>query len=129
MTHKLTVLLGIFLAGSFLGQQAFAQKLASGFVLIPDDIHCSIQGMIFAGNEAVNGGEFSPSSVDEVTCSMSGKSPEVKKAIPLASTTISGGMLPTKEFGNLQIAGSNPGTLSMAISSHKLQLLRQYLQR
>jgi hypothetical protein len=133
-----SMIIGLFLALSllvisdFLGQHTFAQQPAPGFVSIPDDINCSVQGMSYesrvgAGGQLVN----TSGSATGVTCWMS-KNPKVKKPVPLTSTKITDGMLPTKEFGNLQITPVNSITsngLYMAIGSDKVDSLREYLQK
>jgi catabolite regulation protein CreA len=71
-------------------------------------------------------------SVKGVTCWISGKKPGKKKDIPLASNAITDGMLPTKQFGNLQITPENninSNGLYMAIGSDKLKSFGEYLQQ
>jgi len=116
-----------------------AQKTAAGkssaavpmFVPMPKDIQCELNGVsyrsVVGANRQLNN---TSGSVDGVTCWVSGKSPEQKKDIPLVSSTISDGMLQTKDFGNLKLSPTNninSTATGMAIRSDKVQPLRTFL--
>jgi hypothetical protein len=128
-THALLV---VALAVGGLGGGARAQTAASGFVELPADIDCSLRGISYESRVGANGQMVSTAgSVQGVTCWMT-NSPNNKKEIALAATTIANGMLPTKEFGDLQITPINSLTsvgVFMAIGSDKLQAFKDYLQK
>jgi hypothetical protein len=112
--------------------QSAAKEGPVTMVSIPDDIGCSVKGMQIMSMIGSNGETNNTSgSVKGVTCWIKDKKP-VKKDIPLASETITDGMLPTKRFGNLQISQENninSNGLYMAIGSDKLKAFRDYLQQ
>jgi hypothetical protein len=132
MIIGLVLVLSLLVISGIPGTQTFAQQPAPGFVPIPDDINCSVQGMSYRSSVGQGGQMVNTSgSATGVTCWMS-RSPNVKKPIPLASTTMTDGMLPTKDFGNLQITPVNSITsngLYMAIGSDKVDSLREYLHK
>jgi hypothetical protein len=115
------------------------QKTAAGkssaavpmFVPMPKDIQCELHGVSYRSVVGANGQLNNTSgSVDGVTCWVSGKSPEQKKDIPLVSSTISDGMLQTKDFGNLKLSPTNninSTATGMAIRSDRVQALRNFL--
>ncbi len=106
------------------------EPVVPAFVEIPDDIGCSISCMQY---EMIVGSNETNGSVKAVTCWIKGGNPVQKKDIPLASTEITHGMLPTEQFGNLKITGSanlmSEEGLSMAIESSKVKSFREYLQK
>ncbi len=103
------------------------------FVPMPQDIQCSVQGMSFMMAAGKNGELPNiDGSVRGVTCWLPGKTPEQKKDVPLVSTKITDGMLPTKDFGDLKLTtprNLNSPAIGIAIQSDKLQLLREFLQK
>jgi hypothetical protein len=131
------MIIGLFLALSLLvisgfgGHLVFAQPLAPKFVPLPEDITCSLQGVYFTSavgeQNSTNGG------AKGLTCWITGKKSKVKKiSVPLASTKITNGILPTKDFGNFKLSSNNnimsPG-MSVDIESDKVESLREYLQK
>ena len=135
MDWKALVALSL-LAASLPGKQALAQKPAPGFVALPNDISCSLQNMTAFFKLGQNGQvQFAGTPTAQgVTCWLSGKNPGEQKPIALTATTIHDGMLPTKEFGDLQIAptqDTSPSNTSLfiAIRREKLRPLREYLQK
>ncbi len=138
MSVKMSALFGILLVGILIGQPAFAQKTtpantAPVFIPMPKDIQCDVQGMSFRSVVGENGQMVNTDgSVDKVICWITSNSPEQKKEIPLASTAITGGMLPTKDFGKLKVTpvnNINSAGLSIAIRRDKLQSFRAFLQK
>jgi len=138
MSVKMSALFGILLVGILIGQPAVAQKTtpantAPVFISMPKDIQCDVQGMSFRSVVGENGQMVNTDgSVDTVICWITSNSPEQKKEIPLASTAITGGMLPTKDFGKLKVTPANninSAGLSIAIRRDKLQSFREFLQK
>jgi hypothetical protein len=114
------------------------QKTAAGkssaavpmFVPMRKDIQCELHGVSYRSVVGANQLNNTSGSVDGVTCWVAGKSPEQKKDIPLVSSTITAGMLQTKDFGNLKLAPTNninSTATGMAIRSDKVQPLRTFL--
>lgn len=101
------------------------------FVPMPKDIQCELHGVSYMSVVGANGQMNNTSgSVDGVTCWILGKSPEQKKDIPIVSSTITDGILKTKDFGNLKLSPTNnisSAATGMAIRSDKVQLLRTFL--
>ncbi len=145
MNLNLNALLGVVLAGILLGQQAFAQtaqkaapvKAAPMFVPLPQDIQCSLEGMSFRSTVGKNGELVNTDgSVEGVTCWLVksvvqvAPDPSQKKAIPLASTTITNGMLSTKDFGAFKLSPTNnlySTATGIAIRNDRVQPLRNFL--
>ncbi len=102
-------------------------------VPIPDDIRCSHEGYHYVQGVGRNGETLNTNGgVEGVSCWILGKRPGQKKEIPLASTEIAGGMLATKQFGNLQITFENniqSDGFYMAIGRDKVESFRDYLQK
>jgi hypothetical protein len=138
MNVKISALSGVLLASMLSGQQALAQqatpaKAAPVFVPLPKDIQCTVQGMSFRSVVGDKGQLINTDgSVDGLTCWVAGKTPEQKNEIPLASTEITRGMLPTRDFGKLKITPTNNINsvgVSIAIRRDKLQSFRAFLQK
>jgi hypothetical protein len=69
-------------------------------------------------------------SVEQVTCQITGNSPGTEKEIPLASTKVVNGMLPTKSFGDLRLKTESISSgVTIAIRRDKLQSFRAFLQK
>jgi peptidyl-prolyl cis-trans isomerase C len=111
--------------------------LAPGYVSLPDDIRCAVQELQFSGTSKTTGriegsqlGDMN-GSVAGVKCGKAGGSKV--KDIPLAATALTGGMLPTKDFGNVQIimvmSLKNGSRIDVAIGKDKLQSFREYVQK
>ena len=104
---------------------------SEGFVYLPEEIRCSLKGLNYRSMVGSNGELANTNgSVSGITCHASGKSEGPEKQIDLALTEITGGMLPTKQFGNLLIQPVNSLTssgLSIAIERRKLNALRKFL--
>lgn len=139
MKPKMDLFLGVLLAGILLAPQALTQQpaparkaSAPAFVPLPRDIQCSLQGLSYtpavgAANEAAEGN----GAVEHVTCWIAAKTPVQKKDLPLASNTITRGVVLTRNFGRLRIAPTNGGTSSgvaIAIRSNQLPSLKAFLQ-
>jgi hypothetical protein len=136
----LGALLGVLLASIFVGQQVYAQKTTPAtataaplFVPMPKDIQCELSGMSFRSVVGANAQLTETSgSVDGVTCWITGKTPEQKKDVPLASTEITRGIISTKDFGKLRITPVNSiysAAVSIAIRRDKLPSFRAFLQK
>jgi hypothetical protein len=137
MSLKRSVILVILLTVVCIGQQAFAQQISpanpgSEFVLLShDDFRCNVDTTI---NYANRNGELvtTVASVKKLTCQIIGKNHGRKKQIDLVSTEVIGGMLSTKDFGQLKLevygSGANTG-VTIAIRSDQLQSLRDFLQK
>ena len=125
------LLFGVSVALSLLGNQAFAQDAMPGFVDLPADIGCSLQEMSYESTVG-EGGKLTNTSgtVQSIPCWLKGNTPVKRKDIPLTSTRINGSLVPTKDFGDLQITPINSISSSgiyMAIRTEKLPVLREYL--
>lgn len=111
-------------------QKAKSSAAVPTFVPMPQDIQCSFQGVEFRSTVGKNGELVNTDgSVAGVTC-WNNKNPEQKKAISLASTKITNGMLSTKDFGDFKLSPSNSiystGT-GVSIRSDRVQALRNFL--
>src|ERR1022692_2517631 len=108
-----SALFGVLLASTVIGQQAYAQKTAPTstapvFVPMPKDIQCELSGMSFQPVVGANAQLSNRSgSVDGVTCWVTGKTPEQKKDVSLASNDITRGMTTTKDFGKWKVTPQN----------------------
>lgn len=123
---------------AIIGQQANAQstapvKAAPVFVPMPKDIQCELSGMSFRSAVGANAQPTETSgSVDGVACWITGKTPEQKKDVSLASNDITRGMLTTKDFGKWKVTplnSVNSSGLSIAIRHDNLPSLRAFLQK
>jgi hypothetical protein len=127
----------VLLAVVCIDQQVFAQKTipanaAPVFVPLPDDIHCSLHNLMSDysfGENRLQGKTLV--SVKKVTCQITGNSPGQEKEIPLASTEITLGMLPTKDFGALKLSTENrmDSGVTTSIRRDKLQSFRAFLEK
>ncbi|MFI5365124.1 MAG: hypothetical protein ACHQ4J_05830, partial [Candidatus Binatia bacterium] len=99
------------------------QQVEGNFVALPDGIRCILRGMSFnmVSGQALNG------TADGVTCSKAGNG----KDIPLASTRITAGQLPTTDFGNLKIAIDDftRPVADIKIDRTKLGAFSEFMQR
>jgi hypothetical protein len=138
MKLKITALRCVLLVVTVLSQDALAQtaqKAAPVFVPMPKDIQCSARHLKVSIKLTVDGKSGSmvevntPTSAEGITCAISGSSPGHKKEVPLASTKITRGMLPTKDFGDLKITITGNSGTRIAISSDKLQSFRDFLKQ
>jgi len=137
MNLKRSVLFVILLAVVCIGQQVVAQKTipvnaAPVFVPLPDDIHCFMHDLMSKYSFNTNHESVKTLvSVGKVTCQITGSNSEQEKEIPLATTEITHGMLPTKDFGALMLSTENrPGAgVTTSIRRDKLQSFRAFLQK
>lgn len=138
MTLKKSALFGVLLASTLISQQAYAQsttpaKAAPVLVPMPKDIQCELSGMSFRSVVGANAQLTETSgSVDGVTCWITGKTPEQKKDVSLASNDITRGMLTTKDFGKWKVMPQNSinsSGLSISVRRDKLPSLRAFLQK
>ena len=138
MTLKKSALFGVLLARALIGQQAYAQpttppKATPVLVPMPKDIQCELSGMSSRSVVGANAQLTETSgSVDGVTCWITGKTPEQKKEVSLASNGITRGMLTTKDFGKWKVTPQNSMSssgLSIAIRRDKLPSFRAFLQK
>jgi len=107
-------------------------QVADVFVPVPEDVQCSVQGMYQLADIGPKG-EVSKTrgSVKGITCWIVGSTPKHKRDVPLASTSITDGMLPTKDFGDFQITPTNniySSAVGIAVRRSKLQPFREFLQ-
>jgi hypothetical protein len=109
---------------------ANANQATEEFVPLPGDIRCSLPGLSFAFTYETASSEKMNGSVKGVTCWIAGKSPERKKEISLASNDITGGLLPTKDHGNLLFTApqSSRTSLTIAIGADHLRSFTAFLQ-
>ncbi len=133
---KRSALFFVPLAVVFISQQAFAQKTtpanaAPVYIQMPDDIHCFLHNLNFVMSFGKNGVlATNVNSVEQVTCQITGNSPGTEKEIPLTSTKVVNGMLPTKSFGNLKLKTESINTgVTIAVRRDKLQSFRAFLQK
>jgi hypothetical protein len=136
MSLKRSTLFFALLAVVCMSQQVFAQKTtptsaAPVFVQMPDDIHCLLHNLNFVMSFGKNGVMVTNvNSVEQVTCQITGNSPGTEKEIPLASTKVVNGMLPTKSFGDLRLKTESISSgVTIAIRRDKLQSFRAFLQK
>ena len=137
MSLKRSAIFVILLTVVFIGQQAFAQQTSpanpgSEFVPLPhDEFRCNVDTTITYANK---NGELvaTVTSVKKLACQVIGKNHGRKKQIDLVSTEVIGGVLSTKDFGQLKLemygSGANAG-VAIAIRSDQLQSLRDFLQK
>ena len=136
MNVKRSVIFVLLLALGCIGQQAFAQQgtpanQGSEFVPLPNDFRCSVDTTI---NYANRNGELvtTIASAKKLTCQIIGKNHGRKKQIDLVSTEVTGGMLSTKDFGQMKLevygSGTNTG-VTIAIHRDELQSLREFLEK
>lgn len=120
-----------------LGRIAFAQKQSPSFIPLPKDIDCSLLGTSFSAHADENGKMIVNGSVGKFVCWIIGKGKRDKKLVPLASNTVSHGMLPTKDFGSIIIemssvmdmSVSDSPALRLLIRREKVSSLRDFLQK
>jgi hypothetical protein len=119
------------------------------FVPMPDDIKCKMFGVNYSTVITADGSKASTtfSLVKKVTCHKTAESNFTKvsrnvyirhlvtqeKEIPLASTKVTDGMLPTIDFGELELTCKTENQpdlgVRIAIRRDKLQSFRDYLQK
>jgi hypothetical protein len=136
MNLKASALFLVLLAVVCIGQQVAAQKAASAnaapaFVPMPDDIHCSFHNLNFVMSFGKNGTMVTNvNSVEQVTCQITGNSPGTEKEVPLTSTKVVNGMLPTKSFGDMKLKTESISSgVTVSIRHDKLQSFRAFLQK